>query len=101
MTGDERSASAASLIATGKVAATPTANESATSAAGGAPGGGATAEAAVAAGAGAAAGGRAGTGSTEEAEVRYLSPPHLPTTNNNSTRDQTQEPQELLSAQLN
>lgn len=91
MTGGERSASAATLIATGKAAATLTANVSATSAAGEAPGGGATAAAAVAAGAGVAAVERAGTGSTEEAEVRKLSPPHLPTANNNSTGEQTQE----------
>lgn len=85
------SASAATSIAMGNAAATPTVNVSATNAAGAAPVGGATAE--VAAGAGVAAEERAGTGSTEEAEVRKL--PHLLTTNNNSTRDQT------LSAQSN
>lgn len=85
------SASAATSIAMGKAAATPTVNVSATNAAGAAPVGGATAE--VAAAAGVAAEERAGTGSTEEAEVRNL--PHLLTTNNNSTRDQT------LSAQSN
>lgn len=88
-TGGAKSASAVTLIATGKAAATLTANVNGTSAAEGAPVGGATAEAA--AGAGVAAEERAGTGSTEEAEVRKLSPPQLLTTNNNSTRDQTQE----------
>lgn len=62
-TGDAMSASAATLIATGKAPVTPTVNANATSAAGPALEGGAT----VAAGAGAAAGGRAETG-----EVRRL-----------------------------
>lgn len=89
MTGGERSASAATLIATGKVVATPTVSESATSAAGAAPAGGATAE--VVAEAGAVAEGRAGTESTEEAEVRKFPQHHLHTANDNSTRDKTQE----------
>lgn len=63
MTGNVMSASAATLIVTGKARVTPTVNVNGTSAAGVALEGGATA----AAGAGVAAGGRAETG-----EVRKL-----------------------------
>lgn len=78
MTGGEMSASAVTLIGTGKVAATPTASGSATNGAEAAPVGEATA--AAAAGAGVAAEERVGTGSTEEPEVRKFPPPQPITT---------------------
>lgn len=86
MIGGETSASAVTLIGTGKAAATPTGSVSATSVAGAAPAGEATAGAGAAAGAGVAVVERAGIGSTEEAEVRKSPPPT--TNNNNSTGEQ-------------
>lgn len=81
MRGGETSASAVTLIGTGKAAATP--NGSAMSGAGAAPAGEATAGAA----AGAAVAERAGIGSTEEAEVRKSPLPQPITTTAQGNKD--------------
>lgn len=85
MRGGETSASAVTLIGTGKAAATPTGSVSAMSGAGAAPAGEATAGAA--AGAGVAVVERAGIGSTEEAEVRKSLLPQPITTTAQGNKD--------------